>query len=511
MENTVFKGYRIGKLIAEGGMSSIYEAQHPTLVHRKVAIKFLKSQLIANEQIRQRFVNEAQTMSLLEHPKIVSVFELFEENGNIGIIMELLDGMDLKRYVEINGPIPQDEVISIFKDVLEAFKHAHSKGIVHRDVKPSNIFRLKDGSIKVLDFGIAKILDEEHEFTKTGTQMGTPIYMSPEQVKDSKNIDHRSDIYSLGVSLYYLHLGMAPYNTTTNSNYDIMNSIVNEPLPDLSKINEPIRTVILKSTEKDPSKRFNSCADFSEALFSDFNKNITQNKSDDTIIDNKISSNEPANIELKPNKLRANSAIIWIWAVLGLEIANIIISFITMVVLIEMNYSYGGGDLFSVVEALSGLIGILYFIAFLISAITFIKWFRRAYFNLHQINNNLTFTEGWAAGSWFVPIVNILRPYRIMKELYLKTINFLKNSGRTPIQKTKTNHLGWWWALWLISGFLSYLTVRLSLYDYYDIDYLIGISFLDIITGLVSIPLAIITVKVIKRYSALEDDLRKSV
>lgn len=512
MENTVFKGYKIGKLIAEGGMSSIYQAQHPTLVHRKVAVKFLKSHLIANDQIRQRFVNEAQTMSLLEHPKIVSVFELFEENGNIGIIMELLEGMDLKRYVEINGAIPTNEILKIFRDVLEAFQHAHSKGIVHRDVKPSNIFRLNDGSIKILDFGIAKILDEEHEFTKTGAQMGTPIYMSPEQVKDSKNIDHRSDIYSLGVSLYYLHVGMAPYDTVTNSNYDIMNSIVNEPLPDLGRIEEPLRAVISIATEKNPSKRFDSCSDFAHALFSNKNQsNMEQNNSDSTIFVGDTIINKQESVNLKPNKSRANTAIAWVKVVLGIEITSIILSFISMIILIEINYSYSNAYLFDTVDILTGLIGIAFFITFIISGITFIKWFRRAYFNLHQINNNLTFSEGWASGAWFVPIVNIMRPYRIMKELFVETIKHLKNNNLLSTKVPKINLLGWWWALWLISGFMSYLTARFSLYDNYDLEYLIGILFFEIICSLISIPLALITMKVIKRYSVLENNLNKSV
>jgi len=266
MENTVFKGYKVGGLIAEGGMSKIYAAQHPTLVHRKIAIKFLKPELVVNEQVRQRFINEAQTMSLLNHPQIVSVFELFEEDGKIGIVMELLSGVDLKNYVEKYGRLNEQEVVNVFSLVLQAFEYAHSKGIVHRDVKPSNIFRLDDGSIKILDFGIAKILDEEFDLTKTGTQMGTPMYMSPEQVKDSKSIDFRSDIYSLGVSLYYLCTGTPPYDKTLSSNFDIMNSIVNKPLTKTPLISSELFAVIEKATQKAPDLRYQNCNEFLYSL-----------------------------------------------------------------------------------------------------------------------------------------------------------------------------------------------------------------------------------------------------
>lgn len=266
MIGTIFHGYKIVSFIAEGGMATIYEAQHPTLTRRRVVIKFLKPQLLANEQIKQRFINEAQTMSLLEHPKIVAVFELFDEDGKIGIVMELLKGVDLSKYIKANGPLPYNMAVKIYIDVLAAFEYAHSNGIVHRDIKPSNIFMLMDGTIKILDFGIAKILDEQQEFTKTGSQLGTPSYMSPEQVKESKNIDSRSDIYSLGVTLYYLLTGISPYATTTNSSYDLMNKIVNEPLPDLYRIQEPMRSVIIKATQKNSALRFQNCREFSNAI-----------------------------------------------------------------------------------------------------------------------------------------------------------------------------------------------------------------------------------------------------
>jgi len=516
MENTVFKGYKIGKLIAEGGMSSIYQAQHPTLVHRKVAVKFLKSHLIANDQIRQRFVNEAQTMSLLEHPKIVSVFELFEENGNIGIIMELLEGMDLKRYVEINGAIPTNEILKIFRDVLEAFQHAHSKGIVHRDVKPSNIFRLNDGSIKILDFGIAKILDEEHEFTKTGAQMGTPIYMSPEQVKDSKNIDLRSDIYSLGVTFYYLLTGIPPYDVSTFSNYDIMNKIVNESLPEIHKVPDEFRHIIEKATQKNPADRYQNCGEFARDLSSsnalntsDTKQSIADNtkgfSNDSTLINttgDKIEKSLSNNSnKIRPNRERAQNAIKLIWWVVAL-------TFITNLpfLLYLISGQIGSYNLYQTYLVLEYVTLITFLVVYIVSGVAFIKWFRRAYFNLHLITKKLTFSEGWAAGAWFVPIVNFFRPYKIMKELYDKTRIVLDENNISYGDNLNTKAVGNWWTLWIVYGIISYIVSRLLIYSEISYD---ANSILTLLVDFIIIPLAISTVKVIRDYSSVEGELNK--
>ncbi|MBK6964757.1 MAG: serine/threonine protein kinase [Bacteroidales bacterium] len=172
----------------------------------------------------------------------------------------------------------------MFTQILDAFQYAHSKGIVHRDIKPSNIFISGGNQVKILDFGIAKIFGTVDDFTSTGTQMGTPVYMSPEQVKADKSIDHRSDIYSLGITLFFALNGKPPYDSTTQSSYEIFNKIVLDPVPDLGT--DPlINGIIHKAANKDRDQRFQESRDFRDALINYKNSAAAEMNDDKTLID----------------------------------------------------------------------------------------------------------------------------------------------------------------------------------------------------------------------------------
>lgn len=251
--------YTILSLIGEGGMASVYLGEHERL-GTKVAVKVLNPILSVNAQLRERFLNEAKLMASLDHPNITKVID-FEDEGNLlCIIMELLEGEDLSEKIKRDGALPVEQINHIYAQVLSGFNYAHNMGIVHRDIKPSNIFIRKDGIIKILDFGIAKLFGQGNEMTQTGTQMGTPLYMSPEQVKADKSIDHRSDIYSLGVTLYFACYGHSPYDSSTLSQFDILSKIVHEPLPEMQ--DHPYKNLILSACAKDRENRFQSCEEW---------------------------------------------------------------------------------------------------------------------------------------------------------------------------------------------------------------------------------------------------------
>ena len=310
--------YKILKEIGAGGMGTVYLAEH-TLIKRKVAIKSLKQDLIKNEQLRERFKKEATALAQLEHPNIVRLNEYIEQQDGIFLIMEFVDGLPLDEHINnVSGPINEEKLIPMFLQILDAFEYAHKNKIVHRDIKPSNIIITKDGKIKVLDFGIAKIMDETNSMTKTGTQMGSVLYMSPEQVKGEK-INHLSDIYSLGVTLFQMSTGKAPYDPTSNE-YQIFQKIDKEPLPKASTIypgvSKKIEVIIEKATNKNSSNRFQSCSEFKKVLSQKKNLETTKVSVSETII------NEPSPISKNKSKnkkplLIIASAIIIIGCIIG--------------------------------------------------------------------------------------------------------------------------------------------------------------------------------------------------
>jgi serine/threonine protein kinase len=262
MLNQQIHNYKILYILGEGGMGTVYLAEHIT-IQRKVAVKVLHSQLTKNESLRQRFQNEAVLMAKLQHPNIVGLIDFFEQEGNLFLIMEYVEGIGLDDFIKnLNTPVSIERGKNIMLQILNGFAYAHSNGIIHRDVKPSNILITKNDEVKILDFGIAKLLDDvQNKLTKTGTQIGTAYYMSPEQVK-AQELDQRTDIYSLGITFYELLSGFCPY-ANSQSEYDVYRRIVEEPLIPLSESlgnqYDYLWGIIEKQTKKNKEFRYSSC------------------------------------------------------------------------------------------------------------------------------------------------------------------------------------------------------------------------------------------------------------
>ncbi len=201
--------YQVIRQIAQGGMGSVYVAAHPTL-DRSVIIK--KLTLRGNADIRERFRREAQIMMDLRNDAIVDVYDHFREGTSYYIVLEYVDGMSLEELIRRRRYLPNHIALLVFREVCRALAYAHSRGVVHRDIKPANILISHRGDVKLVDFGIATIHgDEQSDLTREGMTLGTPSYMAPEQFQNTRNVDYRADVYSLGVVLYEMVTGKRPY------------------------------------------------------------------------------------------------------------------------------------------------------------------------------------------------------------------------------------------------------------------------------------------------------------
>jgi len=221
MIGTTVSHYRILDKIGEGGMGVVYKAQD-TRLERLVAVKFLPPGLAVLDSARHRFVNEARAASSLNHPNVAIVYDVGEAEYSSFIVMELVEGETLKARLQ-GERLTVEQVRAIAIQIAEGLSAAHSKGIVHRDIKPENLLLTRDGSIKIMDFGIAKLSDDAH-LTQTGTTLGTLSYMSPEQLL-ADSVDFRSDLWSLGVVLYEMLARELPFRRDREAAvlYEILN------------------------------------------------------------------------------------------------------------------------------------------------------------------------------------------------------------------------------------------------------------------------------------------------
>jgi eukaryotic-like serine/threonine-protein kinase len=270
--------YRIVKLLGEGGMGVVYEAEHPG-IGRKAAVKMLHPHLAQSQELVTRFFNEARAANAIRHPGIVEAFDFGTlASGASYIIMEFLEGESLSARIKRPGHLSLADAIDLAAQTANVLGAAHAKGIVHRDLKPDNIFVVPDFQtpgrerIKVLDFGIAKLTMSSggpgSVKTRTGTVMGTPLYMSPEQCLGTREVDQRTDIYALGIILYEMLCGRPPFVSEGHGELIHMH-IASTPTPP-RQINPGIpvalEQVVLRAIMKEPERRFQTMGDLEEAL-----------------------------------------------------------------------------------------------------------------------------------------------------------------------------------------------------------------------------------------------------
>ena len=263
-----FENYIVEKKIGEGAQGVVYLAKHKT-IRRSVAIKSLHPELVLNTNHKERFIEEARTLGSLNHSSIVTLYEYIANNNGYHLIMEYIKGEPLDSYIKnVSGPIQESRAIDIFIQVLEGIEYIHQNDIVHRDIKPSNIIIDSKDKIKLLDFGIAKNNQDNPNLTIVGNGVGgTPMYMSPEHVSNQP-ITIKSDIYSLGVTLWQMLTGVAPYEGMTIGK--IYTKIEAASLKDIQSVYAHVslkmNEIVKKATKKNPNDRFDSCGSFIIAL-----------------------------------------------------------------------------------------------------------------------------------------------------------------------------------------------------------------------------------------------------
>jgi len=267
--------YELIKEIGRGGMGIVHLANDKRL-DRKVAIKAL--QLDPNmdpsdtEKVIQRFYKEGRSLAKLTHPNIVTIYDIVEENRQYYMIMELIEGKSLARLLQIKSPFAVDLVLTIGTHIANALGYIHSKGILHRDIKPGNIMLTEAKIPKLTDFGLAKLNDPKYSLTQTGSLFGSLMYIPPEQALGAKNLDHRADIYSLGITLYEALTGNSPFEDETIATI-IRKVIEEEPIPPSSitpDIPPELDEIILKCVRKSPDERYQTAYE----LEKDFQKLI---------------------------------------------------------------------------------------------------------------------------------------------------------------------------------------------------------------------------------------------
>ena len=262
MENDKYIGrlldgrYEILEPIGFGGMAVVYKARCHRL-NRLVAVKILKDELSMDEEFRNRFHAESRAVAMLSHPNIMSVHDVSTHDEADYIVMELIDGITLKQYMEKKGTLNWKETLHFAMQIAKALEHAHGRGIVHRDIKPHNVMVLKNGSVKVTDFGIARLMSQSNTLTKEA--LGSVHYISPEQAKGGR-VDNRSDLYSLGVVMYEMITGRAPYDGDSPVAVAIQHINGGAAMPSTLNPNIPggLEQIIMKCMQTDPDQRYNS-------------------------------------------------------------------------------------------------------------------------------------------------------------------------------------------------------------------------------------------------------------
>lgn len=265
------QAYEIQRELGRGGMGIVFQAKDRRL-ERYVALKILNltegKDSAQGKRIVERFLKEAKAIARLNHPHIVTLYDIGECNGRYFLVLEYVDGLSLEALQQRQGNLSPEQLVPLALQLCDALDYAHRQGIVHRDIKPANVLLNQEGQLKLMDFGIAQIEQDVGKQTQAGELLGSVLYMSPEQLSDASQVDARSDIYSLGMTLYELLSGHLPFNGSNIG--EVIRKVLMSEAPNFSSLGievpAPLADIIYRALLKDPQKRFASALEMKQAL-----------------------------------------------------------------------------------------------------------------------------------------------------------------------------------------------------------------------------------------------------
>lgn len=332
--------YEIIRNIGEGGMANVYLAID-TILNRKVAVKILRGDLATDEKFVRKFQREASAASNLDHPNIVGIYDVGEDDGNYYIVMEYVEGQTLKSLIKRRGALTLLEVIDIMTQLTSGIEHAHEKGIIHRDIKPQNVLILDDGLVKIADFGIAQALNS-NELTQTNSVMGSVHYLPPEQANGIGST-YKSDIYSLGILMFELLIGKVPFKG--ENAVEIAIKQMKDPIPSVCEIKEDIpqsvENIILKATAKNPKNRYDTVEDMKydiKTCLDEDRKNEPRivfsfpefEKDEEVVSRTRTRKNEDIEEKEEIKEEKKNSKAIWITGIILTILVAVILFFVIL-------------------------------------------------------------------------------------------------------------------------------------------------------------------------------------
>jgi Protein kinase domain/Domain of unknown function (DUF4328) len=463
----VVAGYRIVAPVGRGGMGVVYRAEEVGLGGRPVALKLLPPALAGDPAFRERFLREMRVAAAIDHPNIVPVYRAGDAHGQLYIAMRYVDALDLRQVLEAEGRLTAERTVAILGQVARALDAAHARGLVHRDVKPSNILLVPPAGeeetehVYLVDFGLARSASDDLSIGGVGGFVGTPRYAAPEQVA-GQPVDGRTDGYALGCVLYECLTGRPPFPADSNEAvlFAHLEAIPPRVTAERRDLPSTIDQVVQRAMAKARQDRFSSCRELVAAARRALPPGPTAPPVPTRVLPSAPPA--PAAVDLvayQPLRRPARRARVAIQVAMLLAVASAFANLADtwIVGLLEGRAPQPGPA-----RGFALGVGIVQALWFLVSAALFLAWFRRAYANLAPLGaRGLRYRHWWALGAWVLPVFSLFRPKQLLNDMWRASDpNLPPDMGDDWRWRPVTPLLGWWWAAFLASILVRSITTE---------------------------------------------------